>query len=85
MFTLLLSVLRALLTAVFSRASLVVENVALRQQLVVLSRGTPRPRLRRRDRAFWMVLRRLWPVLVVVFYWSRLPGRARGSEGVFAR
>ncbi len=70
MFTLLLSVLRALLTAVFSRASLVVENVALRQQLAVLNRRSPRPRPRRRDRAFWVVLRRLWSgwrdVLVIV-------------------
>ena len=43
------------LLAVFikSRASLVAENLALRQQLAVLTRSVKRPRLRRRDRLFW--------------------------------
>ena len=42
------------------RAALAVENVAMRQQLAVLRRATPRPRLRWRDRAFWVWLSRLW-------------------------
>jgi transposase InsO family protein len=42
------------------RASLVLENLALRQQLAVLRRATPRPRLRPLDRAFWIVLSRTW-------------------------
>jgi hypothetical protein len=37
------------------------ENLALRQQLAILRRKTPRPRLVPIDRAFWIVLSRLWP------------------------
>jgi putative transposase len=36
------------------------ENLALRQQLAVLKRSAKRPRLRQRDRIFWVWLRRLW-------------------------
>jgi putative transposase len=46
---------RALLAA---RASLVAENLALRQQITVLQRSVPRPRLRARDRLFWVWLSR---------------------------
>jgi hypothetical protein len=35
----------AMLGAVLPRASLVLENLALRQQIAVLRRSTPRPRL----------------------------------------
>jgi hypothetical protein len=33
----------------------------LRQQLGILKRKMPRPRLRTQDRIFWILLRRLWP------------------------
>lgn len=49
--------LRALL---ISRTALVLENLALRQQIVVLERSAPRVRLRARDRIFWVLLRHLW-------------------------
>jgi putative transposase len=53
-----------------SRSSLGLEIHALRQQLGVLKRKQPRPRLRIQDRVFWILLRRLWPawrnVLVIV-------------------
>lgn len=43
------------------RRALLLENLVLRQQLAVLTRPTRRrPRLRRRDRVFWLVLSRLW-------------------------
>jgi putative transposase len=42
------------------RAALAAEIVALRQQLSVLQRSVRRPRLRRRDRIFWVWLSRLW-------------------------
>ncbi len=42
------------------RAALAAENLALRQQLAVLQRSVKRPRLRRRDRIFWVWLSRLW-------------------------
>jgi putative transposase len=35
------------------------ENLALRQQLAVLRRSVKRPRLRPRDRLFWIILKRL--------------------------
>ena len=43
-----------------SRSSLVVENIALRQQLAVLHRMGKKPSLRKRDRLFWVWLSRLW-------------------------
>ena len=43
-----------------SRANLVVENLALRQQLAVLQRKIKCPRLRTSDRIFWAWLFRLW-------------------------
>jgi hypothetical protein len=42
------------------RAELAAENLALRQQLAVLKERTKRPRLRKRDRIFWVWLSRLW-------------------------
>jgi len=58
--TLVPAILGALVAALRSRASLVVENLALRQQLAVLRRTMTRPRLRPVDRAFWAVLSRAW-------------------------
>ena len=43
-----------------SQAELSVENLALRQQLAILSEQKKRPRLRTRDRIFWVWLSRLW-------------------------
>src|SRR6266571_6564138 len=42
------------------RGNLALENLALRQQLTVLSRHQPRPRLTSVDRIFWVMLRRVW-------------------------
>ena len=43
-----------------NQRSLVVENLALRHQLLVLSRKKPRPRLTNLDRLFWVTLSRFW-------------------------
>ena len=43
-----------------SRNDLVLENLALRQQLAAFKQKQPRPRLTDADRAFWVLLRRLW-------------------------
>jgi|SRR6516225_10143920 len=43
-----------------SRHSLLLENLALRQQLVVLKRRHPRPKLDLFDKLFWLVVRRCW-------------------------
>ncbi len=55
--TAILGALRALLRP---RASLVLENLALRQQLAILNRKAARPRLRPVDRAFWAALSQAW-------------------------
>jgi hypothetical protein len=69
------------LTAAFhSREELILENLALRQQLLALHAQRPRPRLGHLDRLFWVTLRRLWsgwqkPLVVVtpetVVRWHR--------------
>jgi hypothetical protein len=51
-------------------AYLTVENLALRQQLLILRRSQKRPAIKTRDRLFWVGLSRMWPAwrdaLVVV-------------------
>ena len=42
------------------RSALMAENLALRQQLIVLQRSLKHPRMRRRDRVFWVLLSRFW-------------------------
>jgi hypothetical protein len=56
-FSALYQLLRSLLVP---RLVLVKENLALRQQLVVLRSSTNRPRLRHRYRLFWIALSQLW-------------------------
>ena len=46
--------------AVRERRDLALENLALRQQLAVLKRRKRVPRLRRKDRLFWVMLSRIW-------------------------
>ena len=43
------------------RSALLLENLALRQQLAVYRRRGARPRLRAGDRCFWSLLARMWP------------------------
>ena len=40
--------------------SLLLENLALRQQLVTLKRRNPRPSLGLFDKLFWVIARRVW-------------------------
>jgi hypothetical protein len=44
-----------------TRHDLGLEIAALRQQLKVLKRRNKRAHLRRSDRLFWVLLRRVWP------------------------
>ena len=46
---------------IMGRAGAAVENLALRQQVAVFKQSVKRPKLRPRDRVFWVVLSRLWP------------------------
>ena len=41
------------------RAAAAVENLALRQQVAVFKQSVKRPKLRIRDRVFWVLLSRL--------------------------
>ena len=45
---------------VLNRANLALENAALRQQLAIYQRAQKRVRFRTENRAFWVVLRKLW-------------------------
>jgi hypothetical protein len=42
------------------RTDLALEILALRQQVAVLKRKRPRPKLKRMDRLFWTALRSFW-------------------------
>jgi putative transposase len=61
MIAFVIGVLNCLSAFFRSRCSLGREILALRQQLGVLTRKAPRPRLRIQDRVFWILLRRFWP------------------------
>jgi len=57
--------LLALLVVLFiricrSRRDLLLENMALRQQLVVLKQRYPRAQVSTFGKLFWVILRRLW-------------------------
>ena len=57
----ILRIILLLFRALFrDRSQLALENLALRQQLAVLRHKTPRPRLRRAAREFWVSLARAW-------------------------
>ena len=43
-----------------SRKNLLLENLALRQQLMVFKRHNSRPKMRSLDKLFWMVTRGVW-------------------------
>jgi putative transposase len=64
------SLLRSLLSALKTRRSLSLENLALRQQLAVLRSSVKRSQLSNVDPGFWVLLRRIWTdwerVLVIV-------------------
>src|SRR5262245_36708902 len=59
MLELLMVVVRAVTLALRGHRELVLENLALRQQLAAYHRTT-RCRLRARDRLFWLALARRW-------------------------
>src|ERR1700681_3688923 len=54
-----------------ARRSLLLENLALRQQLAVFKRRHPRPRLHLCDKLFWVAARQVWSdwkqFLIIVF------------------
>src|SRR6266446_154394 len=52
--------IRFVILVLAGHKEIALENAALRQQLAVFKRDINRPRLRRRDRIFWMGLRAIW-------------------------
>jgi hypothetical protein len=79
---------RAIAAWFTSRADLIAENLCLRQQLIVLHRRTPRPRLRDGDRRFWILACRWIPPMAPVSPRRSARDRARlasqGMEGLLA-
>ncbi len=63
----IISIIRVTFT---NQVELAAENLALRQQLAALHRASKRPRLKKRDRIFWVWLSHIWShwrsVLVIV-------------------
>jgi hypothetical protein len=39
---------------------LIIENLVLRQQLSIMKQSVKRPKIRKRDRVFWILLSRFW-------------------------
>ncbi len=66
----ILALLAAVRVFFRSRHDTAIEILALRQQVSVLKRKRPRPKLNSFDRLFWTTLRRVWPrwadVLIIV-------------------
>ena len=60
MMLLLQVVMNAILSLFKTRQTLLLENLAFRQQLAVMNRSTKRPKLTPSDRMFWVGLSRIW-------------------------
>ena len=60
MITSLQLAIKTILSILKSRQALVLENLALRQQLAILNRSGKRPQLIPSDRMFWVMLSRIW-------------------------
>jgi putative transposase len=60
MLTALMVVFRSIGLICGGHRAIVLENLALRQQLAVLTRRVKRPQLRSTDRLFWVLLARAW-------------------------
>ena len=60
MFAIIAVLTGAVLRVFRTRRNLLLENIVLRQQLAVLKRKRPRPRIAALDRLFWVLARRFW-------------------------
>ena len=60
MLTTLMVLLRSIGLICGGHRAIVLENLALRQQLAVLTRTVKRPQLRSTDRLFWILLAKGW-------------------------
>ena len=80
----------AIAAAFGPRVRLIAENLCLRQQLLVLQRRHPQPRLGNADRRFWIIASRWfssWRGSLLIVkpetgaYWSWRSRRQRGRSG----
>ena len=62
---------------IVGQTALAAENLALRQQLAILEQTATRPRLRPRDRVFWLWLSKLWSD------WRSVLVAVKGRFGVY--
>lgn len=60
MLNVILLAIRFVLLTIRGHQEVALENAALRHQLAVLKRDVKRPRMRRRDRLFWIALNKIW-------------------------
>ena len=56
----LFTVIQSIFGAFRPRGDLLLENLALRHQLTVLTRNAMKPRFRNPDRLLWIFIRRIW-------------------------
>ncbi len=67
--TMILSIL-VMIVVLKLNQRLIIENLALRQQLFIMKQSVKRPKIRKRDRAFWVFLSRFWKgwrdILIIV-------------------
>src|SRR5437879_2981374 len=56
----IVSTLRFIILILAGHKEIALENAALRQQLTILKREQSRPKLRHRDRLFWIALMKIW-------------------------
>ena len=54
------STLRFIILVLAGHKEIALENAALRQQLTILKREQPRPKLRHLDRLFWIAMMKIW-------------------------
>src|SRR6202163_3168516 len=60
MFSIIAALTGTMLRGFRTRRNLLLENLVLRQQLTVLKRKRPRPRIAALDKLFWVLARRFW-------------------------
>jgi putative transposase len=53
-------ILRFIMLILVGHREIALENAALRQQLAILKRERPRPKIHHRDRLFWILLMKIW-------------------------
>ena len=57
----MINFLKVILYIIFrNHSAIIVENLALKHQISVLKRSAKKPKVKKRDRFFWVLLSKLW-------------------------